>query len=77
MEAPSVSPFLAMFLAALSALFVFAIRVGVLSVIAFFVVDRGEAGIVAHVCGVEDPRDLKREHCRIIAEPGARWVLAA
>ncbi len=29
-----------------------------------------EVGVIAHSCGVPDPRDLKREHCRIVTGPG-------
>jgi glutamate synthase domain-containing protein 2 len=29
-----------------------------------------EVGIIAHSCGVEDPRQLRREHCRIVSGPG-------
>jgi glutamate synthase domain-containing protein 2 len=29
-----------------------------------------EVGVIAHACGVQDPRDLKREHCRIVTGPG-------
>jgi hypothetical protein len=29
-----------------------------------------EVGVIAHSCGVEDPRDLGREHCRIVTGPG-------
>lgn len=29
-----------------------------------------EVGIIAHACGVEDPRQLRREHCRIVSGSG-------
>jgi glutamate synthase domain-containing protein 2 len=29
-----------------------------------------EVGVIAHACGIQDPRDLKREHCRIVIGPG-------
>ena len=29
-----------------------------------------EVGIIAHACGVDDPRRLRREHCRIVTGPG-------
>ena len=29
-----------------------------------------EVGIIAHACGVEDPRQLTRAHCRIVTGPG-------
>lgn len=29
-----------------------------------------EVGVIAHACGAQDPRDLKREHCRIVIGPG-------
>jgi glutamate synthase domain-containing protein 2 len=29
-----------------------------------------EVGIIAHACGVDDPRQLRREHCRIVTAPG-------
>ncbi len=29
-----------------------------------------EVGVIAHSCGVADPRDLGREHCRIVTGPG-------
>jgi len=29
-----------------------------------------EVGIIAHACGVDDPRQLRREHCRIVTSPG-------
>jgi glutamate synthase domain-containing protein 2 len=29
-----------------------------------------EVGIIAHACGVDDARQLRREHCRIVTAPG-------
>ena len=29
-----------------------------------------ESGIIAHSCGVDDPRDLRRHHCRVVTESG-------
>ena len=29
-----------------------------------------EVGVIAHACGVADPRDLRRRHCRIVTGPG-------
>jgi glutamate synthase domain-containing protein 2 len=29
-----------------------------------------EVGIIAHSCGVDDPRALRREHCRIVGDDG-------
>jgi glutamate synthase domain-containing protein 2 len=29
-----------------------------------------EIGIIAHSCGVDDPRDLRRHHCRVVTESG-------
>jgi glutamate synthase domain-containing protein 2 len=29
-----------------------------------------EVGVIAHACGVHDPRDLERKHCRIVTGPG-------
>jgi glutamate synthase domain-containing protein 2 len=29
-----------------------------------------EVGVIAHACGAPDPRDLRREHCRIVTGPG-------
>lgn len=29
-----------------------------------------EVGVIAHSCGVENPRDLNRSHCRIVGENG-------
>ncbi len=29
-----------------------------------------EVGIIAHACGVEDPRQLTRAHCRVVTAPG-------
>ena len=31
---------------------------------------RREVAIIAHACGVADPRQLRREHCRIVVGPG-------
>jgi glutamate synthase domain-containing protein 2 len=35
-----------------------------------------EVGIIAHACGVVDPRDLTREHCRIVTGPGRSQALS-
>ncbi len=35
-----------------------------------------EVGIIAHSCGVDDPRGLAREHCRIVTGPGHSASLA-
>jgi glutamate synthase domain-containing protein 2 len=29
-----------------------------------------EVGVIAHSCGVDDPRKLRREHCRIVVDDG-------
>lgn len=29
-----------------------------------------EVGIIAHSCGVDDPRKLRREHCRVVVDDG-------
>ena len=29
-----------------------------------------EIGVIAHSCGVDEPRKLKRQHCRIVTEMG-------
>ncbi len=31
---------------------------------------RHEVEIIAHACGAADPRQLRREHCRIVVGPG-------
>ena len=31
---------------------------------------RKEIGIIAHSCGVKEPRQLKRFHCRIVQDDG-------
>jgi glutamate synthase domain-containing protein 2 len=35
-----------------------------------------EVGIIAHACGVVDPRDLTREHCRVVTGPGRSQALS-
>ena len=35
-----------------------------------------EVGIIAHSCGVDDPRQLRREHCRIVTAPGRSLPLS-
>jgi glutamate synthase domain-containing protein 2 len=35
-----------------------------------------EVGVIAHACGVPDPRQLRREHCRIVTAPGRSLPLA-
>ena len=35
-----------------------------------------EVGIIAHACGVDDPRLLRREHCRIVTGPGRSALLS-
>jgi hypothetical protein len=29
-----------------------------------------EVGIIAHSCGVDDPRQLDRTHCRVVGDDG-------
>jgi len=29
-----------------------------------------EVGIIAHSCGVDDPRELRRRHCRVVVDDG-------
>jgi hypothetical protein len=29
-----------------------------------------EVGIIAHSCGVDDPRQLDRSHCRVVGDDG-------
>jgi hypothetical protein len=29
-----------------------------------------EVGIIAHSCGVSDPRELNRTHCRVVGDDG-------
>ncbi len=29
-----------------------------------------EIGVIAHSCGVREPRQLRRYHCRVVAEDG-------
>lgn len=36
-----------------------------------------EVGVIAHACGVHDPRQLRREHCRIVTAPGHSEPLSA
>lgn len=36
-----------------------------------------EVGVIAHACGVHDPRQLRREHCRIVVGPGRSLPLSA
>jgi glutamate synthase domain-containing protein 2 len=35
-----------------------------------------EVGIIAHACGVDDPRRLRREHCRVVISPGRSLPLS-
>ncbi len=34
-----------------------------------------EVGVIAHSCGVSDPRQLRRHHCRIVTAPGCSTPL--
>jgi glutamate synthase domain-containing protein 2 len=34
-----------------------------------------EVGIIAHSCGVEDPRQLDRSHCRVVGDDGISMPL--
>jgi Glutamate synthase domain 2 len=36
-----------------------------------------EVGVIAHACGVHDPHQLRREHCRIVVGPGHSQPLSA
>jgi len=35
-----------------------------------------EVGVVAHACGVEEPRELRRRHCRIVTPEGSSVLLS-
>ncbi|MCC8993317.1 MAG: FMN-binding glutamate synthase family protein [Candidatus Contendobacter sp.] len=37
---------------------------------------RHEVAIIAHACGAADPRELRREHCRIVIGPGCSASLS-
>ena len=34
-----------------------------------------EVGIIAHSCGVDDPRQLDRSHCRVVGDDGLSIAL--
>jgi glutamate synthase domain-containing protein 2 len=36
-----------------------------------------EVGTIAHSCGVDDPRGLRREHCRVVVDGGLSMPLAS
>ena len=36
-----------------------------------------EVGVIAHACGIHDPRQLGREHCRIVVATGRSLPLSA
>jgi glutamate synthase domain-containing protein 2 len=35
-----------------------------------------EIGLIAHSCGVEEPRQLRRKHCRIVTDDGRAVLLS-
>lgn len=35
-----------------------------------------EVGVIAHACGVREPRELRREHCRVVMPDGRSMSLA-
>ena len=35
-----------------------------------------EVGVIAHSCGVQEPRQLERFHCRQVMEGGRTWAMS-
>ena len=70
----TLSEFVTTFLAVMSALFVFSVGLDPVDKaerVRHYVDNMvREVAIIAHSCGAAEPRQLRREHCRIVVGPG-------